>query len=151
MLEEPLHEVTTFAVESRPGNERQAMRQVADATAPLGLPPRTCERLQTAVAETVLNAMEHGHGYDATRLVYVRVLANGRQVTVSVSDGGERPMPSHPVEPDLVAKLAGEQPTRGWGLFLIRHMVDEMVVEADKHHHTVLLVVHRMPAVLDLD
>ena len=43
-------------------------------------------------------------------------------------------------EPDLAAKLAGEQPPRGWGLYLIRHMVDAMDVTTEGTRHTVRLV-----------
>ena len=44
--------------------------------------------------------------------------------------------------PDLAAKLSGEQKPRGWGLFLIQNMVDEMNVESDESHHTIELVMH---------
>ena len=34
------------------------------------------------------------------------------------------------------------QTPRGWGLFLIKSMVDEMNITGDEGHHTVELVVH---------
>jgi anti-sigma regulatory factor (Ser/Thr protein kinase) len=43
-------------------------------------------------------------------------------------------------EPDIARKLAGEQAPRGWGLFLIRHMVDAMDVSTEGTRHTVRLV-----------
>jgi hypothetical protein len=43
--------------------------------------------------------------------------------------------------PDLDAKLAGLQSPRGWGLFLIKNMVDEMNIITDDTHHTVELIV----------
>ena len=46
------------------------------------------------------------------------------------------------VTSDLTAKLAGQQSPRGWGLFLIQNMVDEMHVTTDDVHHTVELVIH---------
>ena len=42
----------------------------------------------------------------------------------------------------LETKLEGLQTPRGWGLFLIRSMVDEMHVTSDEVHHTVGLVMH---------
>ena len=49
-----------------------------------------------------------------------------------VSDrGGLRALPDSPELPDLDAKLAGLQRPRGWGLFLVRSMVDAMDVVAD--------------------
>jgi anti-sigma regulatory factor (Ser/Thr protein kinase) len=44
--------------------------------------------------------------------------------------------------PDLEAKLAGQQTPRGWGLFLIQNMVDEMNVVSDDVHHTMELILH---------
>ena len=49
-----------------------------------------------------------------------------------VSDrGGLRELPEQPEIPDLDAKLEGLQRPRGWGLFLVRSMVDAMDVVAD--------------------
>jgi serine/threonine-protein kinase RsbW len=42
-------------------------------------------------------------------------------------------------EPDIALKLAGDQAPRGWGLFLIRHMVDAMDVTTEGTRHTVTL------------
>jgi anti-sigma regulatory factor (Ser/Thr protein kinase) len=42
-------------------------------------------------------------------------------------------------DPDLVKKLDGEQSPRGWGLFLIRNMVDAMDITTDGQRHTIWL------------
>jgi anti-sigma regulatory factor (Ser/Thr protein kinase) len=44
--------------------------------------------------------------------------------------------------PDLEAKLQNMQTPRGWGLFLVKNMVDEMRVSGDENHHTVELILH---------
>jgi hypothetical protein len=44
--------------------------------------------------------------------------------------------------PDLDAKLAGLQTPRGWGLFLIKNMVDELHTSNDERHHVIELVMH---------
>jgi hypothetical protein len=44
--------------------------------------------------------------------------------------------------PDLEAKLEGMQTPRGWGLFLIKNMVDDMNVTGDEHHHAIELVTY---------
>ena len=38
-------------------------------------------------------------------------------------------------------KLSGDQGPRGWGLFLIRHMVDGMEVTTEGEHRTVRLTI----------
>ena len=128
-----------FGLPSEAGNEREAMRRVLEAVAPLGLEQARVDRLGTAVAEAAMNAMEHGNGYDPSLPVHVSVALEGPQLRVRITDqGGARGIPDAP-EPDLVAKLAGEQTPRGWGLFLIRKMVDSMDVSGDERHHTVQL------------
>ena len=59
---------------------------------------------------------------------------------VAITDhGGGREIPEAE-EPDLEAKLEGLQKPRGWGLFLIKNMVDDVRISSDGSHHTVELV-----------
>lgn len=131
-----------FELPSRPGNERRAMEQVGEIVAPLGLPEAKVDRLKTAVAEATMNAMEHGNKFSEEKPVLIEVTHDSHNLRVSITDyGGDQLIPEGET-PDLTAKLAGRQSPRGWGLFLIRNMVDEMHVSADKVHHTVDLIMH---------
>jgi serine phosphatase RsbU (regulator of sigma subunit)/anti-sigma regulatory factor (Ser/Thr protein kinase) len=131
-----------FSVASAPGNERQVMREVAAAVEPLHLEPRQLQRLQTAVAEATMNAMEHGNKYQPDVPVRIEVAASGHDLAVRITDqGGGQSIPDAEA-PDLAAKLASEQTPRGWGLFLIQNMVDEFTVTSDATHHTMQLVMH---------
>jgi serine phosphatase RsbU (regulator of sigma subunit)/anti-sigma regulatory factor (Ser/Thr protein kinase) len=135
--------ITEFELASEPGNERQAAARVLEATQALPLNDTQRQRLETAVSEAALNAIEHGNHYQADLLVAVRVYASSEALRIFVRDnGGGAPIPKHPVEPDLDAKLAGLQSPRGWGLFLIRNMVDELHLSSNNIHHTVELVVY---------
>ena len=131
-----------FEMPSRPGNERLAMERVSEVVAPLGLPAVKLDRLKTAVAEATMNAMEHGNKYDESLPVLIEVSRDESALTVSITDrGGNQPVAAAEM-PDLTAKLAGLQSPRGWGMFLIQNMVDEMRVVSDEVHHTVNLVIH---------
>ena len=131
-----------FEIASEPGNEREAIARVVDAVADLALPPVRIERLKTAVGEATMNAMEHGNRYQADVPVSIRVRASDERLTVEISDrGGNRQLPRYE-KPDLEAKLAGQQSPRGWGLFLIENMVDELTTRSDEERHTVELVLH---------
>jgi serine phosphatase RsbU (regulator of sigma subunit)/anti-sigma regulatory factor (Ser/Thr protein kinase) len=144
MLDEGWRVIDTWPIPSAPGNERDAMRHVEKAVRDLGLPERRIERLKTVVAEATMNAMEHGNHYQENVPVEVTVMSSARQVAVRIRDtGGGAPLPTQPQTPDLEAKLAEEQTPRGWGLFLIRNLVDEMRVSSDEHHHTVELIMSR--------
>ena len=131
-----------LSVPSEPGNERRAMEEVAGTVEGLGLPDRTLERLKTAVAEATMNAMEHGNRYREEAPVLIEVSATDAELSVKITDEGTGPPAFDPQTPDLEAKLGGEQTPRGWGLFLIKSMVDEMNVTGDERHHTVELILH---------
>jgi serine/threonine-protein kinase RsbW len=131
-----------FTLPSVPGNERRAMEEVARAVSGLDLPERTLERLKTAVAEATMNAMEHGNRYNPEVPVKIQAWRLEECLLVRIVDRGGGPPPSPNAEvPDLEAKLEGAQSPRGWGLFLIKNMVDEMRVSGNPGHHTIELVI----------
>lgn len=131
-----------FAVASEPGNERLAISRVAETASSAGISAGRLERLKTAVAEATMNAIEHGNKNQAEIPVDVEIIQTGDEITVAISDQGGAPTQDPAAdaeEPDLVEKLAGAQRPRGWGLFLIRNMVDAMEVTIDGQRHTVWL------------
>jgi serine/threonine-protein kinase RsbW len=131
-----------FSVPSEPGKERLAMESVAEAVRDLDIRGENLERLKTAVAEATMNAMEHGNHYRAELPVLIEVSASDTQLSVKITDEGSGPPAFHAETPDLEAKLKGMQTPRGWGLFLIKNMVDDMEVTGDEHHHTVELLLN---------
>ncbi|MBI4790312.1 MAG: SpoIIE family protein phosphatase [Chloroflexi bacterium] len=136
----PARTLIEFSVPSEAGREIEAMQQIAAAVRELGLPATRLERLKTAVAETTMNAIEHGNGFRPEIPVQIRVAADEGELVVSIADAGvSRPIPN-PETPDLEAKLAGLEPPRGWGLFLIKNLVDDLRVTSDKGHHIVELI-----------
>ena len=133
-----------FTLASEPGNERLALARVAGTVKDLGLSEARLERLKTAVAEATMNAIEHGNGNRAEIPVEVEVTQDGDDIIVAISDQGGEAHPvatseGEPEEPDLLKKLDGAQTPRGWGLFLIRNMVDAMNVTTDGQRHTIWL------------
>ena len=139
--DDPGRVLTEFTVPSEPGNERQVMDRVAQAVHAV-VPPGKLEALKTAVAEATMNAIEHGNRNDATLLVEIRAWTDAHALVIRVTDqGGANESPPDDTVPDIDAKLRGEQSPRGWGLFLIRNMVDDLNVFTDDEHHVVELVV----------
>jgi serine phosphatase RsbU (regulator of sigma subunit)/anti-sigma regulatory factor (Ser/Thr protein kinase) len=125
--------LTAFSVPGLQGNDREAMDRVAAAVAGLGLPAERLERLKTAVSEAAMNAIEYGSQGRAEIPVDVEVAVTAADVIVRITDRAlSGPLPADREAPDLERKLAGEQKSRGWGLFLIEHMVDAMDVTTDQ-------------------
>jgi anti-sigma regulatory factor (Ser/Thr protein kinase) len=134
--------IASFELPSQPGNERQAMDRVAELVADMKLPNGRLEKLKTAVAEATMNAMEHGNKYDAKRPVRIEIQTSPQELAIRITDEGGGPPDAVSETPDLLAKLAGDQSPRGWGLFLIQNMVDEMNVTKDEQFHTIELVLN---------
>jgi anti-sigma regulatory factor (Ser/Thr protein kinase) len=134
--------LVAFEVPSEPGNERLALARVAEAVTGRGLTAARLERLKTAVAEAAMNAIEHGNHNHADVPVEVEVLESGTEIVVGISDSGGAAPDARGEEPDLAGKLEGRQSARGWGLFLIRNMVDGMDVTTEGARHTVWLTMH---------
>ena len=139
-----------FSLPSNPGNDREAMDRVAVAAQALQLPESQLSRLKTAVSEATMNAIEHGNGNDPDLPVTIQLLERPNEVAVRITDCGPGPSGDiDPEEPDLEAKLDGLQTPRGWGLFLIKNMVDELHVFGDDRSHTLELILHTANGVKD--
>ena len=136
--------ITAFSIPGEEGNERLAMDRVAAAIADLGLRPARFERLKTAVSEATMNAIEYGSQGRAEVPVDVVVETTTDAIVVRITDRAlSGAVPSDAEAPDIELKLAGEQKPRGWGLFLIRNMVDSMDVTSDGSTQTLTLTMAR--------
>ena len=129
-----------WTVPSVPGNERQAIQRLADVVRDQHLSEQRLDDLKTAVGEATMNAMEHGNHYQPDLPVTIQVLASQSSISVRITDEGAHFVLPDAQTPDLEAKLAGLQSPRGWGLFLIEHLVDEVRVTGDESHRTVELI-----------
>lgn len=112
----------------------------------LGFPRGRVDDLMTAVGEACLNAIEHGNHFDRRRRVVVRLAEKKNGLEVRVTDSGRdcwnQALTAPP--PDLRAKLAGDSPRRGWGIFLIQKLVDEVeFLKSSRGRHQLRMVVYR--------
>ena len=131
--------LTEFDEPSAAGNERRIMDRVAASVADLGLDPKRFERLKTAVSEAAMNAIEHGNRMNVELPVHVRVTVTRDELVVRIVDSGGGELAA-PEVPDLEKKLEGLQKPRGWGLFLIKNMVDDVRIHTTNMHHSIELV-----------
>jgi anti-sigma regulatory factor (Ser/Thr protein kinase) len=136
--------LAAFEVRSEPGGERRVLPVLTRAIEPLGLPKARRDALTTAVAEAAMNAIEHGNDGRPDLPVRLVVAATDAAVLVTVTDRAVNGAGDGDVQlPDLDAKLAGLQSPRGWGLFLMRELVDEVRTRDSAGGHTVELVMRR--------
>ena len=129
-----------FRLASREGGERDAIRRLRETLSDVELADARRDALSTAVGEAVMNAMEHAHDHDPSLEVEVEVTVTSERISVSITDqGGGDALVDAADEPDIDAKLRGEQTPRGWGLFLVRSLVDEVHETGDGERHTLTL------------
>jgi len=120
----------TLIIPSQRGFEKTAMSVVQCLATGMGLSQRKVERLKTALAEACLNAMEHGNRFKSELDVTIQFIQHPSKLEITVRDAGAGGHISLPTEdPDIDAKVSGSSSRRGWGIFLIKNLVDEVQFE----------------------
>ncbi len=132
----------SIEIPSRPGFEKVAMDAASSYGKLVGLSRERQEDLRTAVAEACINAMEHGNrfaGDTGVELIF-RVRKTTLEIDVIDCGSGIRQPIKQPV---LQKKIAGEESPRGWGLFLIERLVDEVeFTHSKRKKHVIRLKMH---------
>jgi serine/threonine-protein kinase RsbW len=114
-------------VPSEVGNERYAIQFAEDVAQDMGFPKDKIENLKIAIGEACLNAIEHGNKQNRNVKVEIDFVIYDSHLEINVQDRGETFKRASIPTPDLAAKIEGKDPSvRGWGVFLIEHMVDKM-------------------------
>jgi len=108
------------------GYERMAMDAAAAMAKMMGFSASRVEDLRTAVSETCINAIEHGNKLNAANRVDVVVRSEAEILTVQVFDNGAGFVNVLHTVPRLDEKIHGNGNPRGWGLFLIEKLVDQV-------------------------
>jgi len=105
------------------GYEKVARIAVERMAEGLGFNDERVEDMKTAVAEAVMNAIEHGNREQKNALVTVKLNADHEHVEVKVSDEGLKQMPEEMPEP---GRIGDDGLIRGLGLMFIMKLVDEV-------------------------
>ncbi len=127
---EKYREVIDLSVPSRLGLEQVAVDAAAALAKLMGFSEDRIEDLKTAVEEAFINSIEHGNKENARIKVLIELIADDSKLQIDIHDHGKLIRQS--VEkPDIDAKMAGKQTTRGWGLFLIQELMDEVEFDWD--------------------
>jgi len=105
------------------GYEKVARNAVEAIAQEMGFSPDRIEDLKTAVAEACLNAIEHGNQENRSAMVTVLLTTANRELEINITDEGLSPMPD-----ELPMAERGNIQSRGWGMFFIANLVDQMEV-----------------------
>ena len=109
------------------GYEKIAMETAASMAKRMGFTEDRIEDLKTAVAEACLNAIEHGNKMDTSTKVGITLTAEESRLQVAVKDEGKGV--GEIGSPSIESKIEGKEKTRGWGIFLIKSLMNEVKFE----------------------
>lgn len=125
------------SIPSNPVFERVVRASAAEVGSAFGFSAERIEDLKLAISEAVNNAIDHGNRGEASKLVAVVFEIDGEKLEIRISDQGEG------VERlDTSRRVVDEQnlergQLRGFGMYLISELVDDMEVSSS-HRGTVL-------------
>jgi serine/threonine-protein kinase RsbW len=98
--------------------------------------PDRVEDLKTAVGEAVINAIEHGNQLNIDIRVLISLTVQEKSLALNVVDQGRQPIP------DVLPEPGTGLNNRGWGMFLIKSLMDEVEVVAQPGRNEVRMVIH---------
>jgi serine/threonine-protein kinase RsbW len=105
------------------GYEKVATSAIATLAQQMGFSQERVDDLKTALSEAVVNSIEHGNQLDSQLKVEVIALIENSALTLKIIDEGQKPLPN----PYLARQERADH--RGWGLFLVRSLVDEVTTQ----------------------
>jgi anti-sigma regulatory factor (Ser/Thr protein kinase) len=122
-----------------PDKELEAGEEASELASGARMDPDRVDELRLAVQEAFINASEHSGASDGRVYVNLALLGDDRPelVQVTVRDTGVG-FPE-PVLRGTMRTEEGRPRKRGWGLTLIRRLVDEVEIESGTHGTVVVM------------
>ncbi len=96
------------------------------------------DEMKHAVIEACINSIEHSESEDCK--IYLRFRLFSDRIEIQVTDHGKGFNVQEVEEPDIEKKLKSGSRKRGWGLKLIQHLMDEVLIQKESPGTTVMMV-----------
>jgi serine/threonine-protein kinase RsbW len=125
------------------GYEKIAMACVASVAKSMGFDQARIEDLKSAVAEACINAIVHGNKMDSASKVDVVVMIGSSGLEVYVTDNGQGF--GDIFMPEIEEQVEGKNRDRGWGIFIMKNLVDELKFEKKPNDGNVVKMVFHLP------
>lgn len=122
-----------FSLPSQLNSNELIQEQAISAVQGMNLSLRTIERLKNAVAEAVLNVIEHNYRYQADLPILIRILVLEQSTSIDGLGQDNEPTPNVQTL-ELKCKTSGGPARRGWGFFLIHKLGEELTYPGETHY-----------------
>jgi len=139
MSEGVLREVT-LALPMVPEMEIEASKTATAIAESIRMSPDRIDEVRMAVVEACINALEHSRASDREVFVTFQVLGEGypEKLRIMVHDNGIGFAPDEVEPPTMESKLKAMR-KRGWGLKIIKGLMDEVEIRSGAEGTTVVM------------
>lgn len=140
MAEQAVLKEVTLALPMAPEMEIEASRTATAIAESIRMSPDRIDEVRMAVVEACINALEHSHAEDGEVFVTFEVLGGqeAEKLRITVRDHGIGFSPENLAEPLIEEKLKARR-KRGWGLKIIRGLMDEVEISSGDRGTTVVM------------
>lgn len=140
MAEQAVLKEVTLALPMAPEMEIEASRTATAIAESIRMSPDRIDEVRMAVVEACINALEHSHAEDAEVFVTFEVLGGreAEELRITVRDHGVGFSPEALAEPNIEEKLKSRR-KRGWGLKIIRGLMDDVEISSGDRGTTVVM------------
>lgn len=130
----------TLALPMAPDAEIEASRTATEFAESIRMSPDRIDEVRMAVVEACINALEHSHAPDRQVIVTYQVVGDRdpEKLRIMVHDNGVGFSPELVPEPTMPGKLKAVN-KRGWGLQIIRGLMDEVEIRSGAEGTTVVM------------
>lgn len=116
-----------------PDTEMIAAHTIEEIAKRHNFPAKTINQIKTALVEACINATEHSLSPD--RRIYQKFTVNADKITISVANRGVRLA-------DKSVEAPADEARRGWGLKLMRGLMDDVKIERTDDGTRIIMVKH---------
>jgi serine/threonine-protein kinase RsbW len=130
----------TLALPMVPEMEIEASKTATAIAEFMRMSPDRIDEVRMAVVEACINALEHSRAEDREVYVTFEVLGekDPEKLRITVKDTGVGFSPEELAEPTIEEKLKSQR-KRGWGLKIIRGLMDEVEIHSGSEGTTVVM------------
>jgi serine/threonine-protein kinase RsbW len=140
MAGEAVMREVTLALPMVPDMEIEASKTATAIAESMRMTPDRIDEVRMAVVEACINALEHSRATDREIYVTFQVLGDKdpEKLRITVRDTGVGFSPGEIEEPSMDSKIKAVR-KRGWGLKIIRGLMDEVEIHSGSEGTTVVM------------
>ena len=134
----PASQEVNLTLPIRPNMEMTASKTATSLAESMGMSADKVDEVRMAVVEACINAFEHSRADDGRVYITFEVNRQGEMLQITVEDNGVGFEPEELETPRIEDKLKAAR-KRGWGIQIIKGLMDEVDIESSGRGTSVVM------------